>query len=347
MIVNSVNTYRAFTNKANTTANALPQAYTSPAFTGNERPTVPRKSMFGSLKALVLGGALLAAPACGTENPTSNAKQKMTTDAATLINTMSTPEIDALKPTTAIDTAPNNNITVADILRDDLKAAGILPTNATKLPNVMEYDSPSYISPLGYTNVARDNGYIYHFVEKIDTNNSDPSKVIFNCVETIKNADAASTPYNYITEYTSNLDGTLTKSIKFTSDGNVLEFYNCKMTQRNNYLVLDNFASTLFNTTGKTDASFNDTQFALKKIGSGEIGFFENGDLTTPIDSYKNWINDGVLATRLRKGTEALAERFGKVAHDLKTGELSVPIGKGKVAVIADLAKKAVKKARV
>lgn len=276
----------------------MPQAYISPAFTGNEKPSVPRQSMFGRLRALTLGLMFGTSLNCGSSTTQSAIDASPTTPIAT---------IDSAVPTAAIDAMPNTGMTAADILLDMYKTAGILPQDATKLPNVMEYDS------------SNDTGV--HTVEKLDRDNSNSNKIIYKKTTT---GDSTYIPKSEIMTYTSDFNGGLNMVISKEGFSETLLF---KITSNKNTGFM-NFDSSVFGT------------YSLKKIATGKVGYFSQGNFNSPYSIDANWTNDGVLAM-IPKKAEALAKRFGKVTHDLRTGELSVPISKGKVAVIADLAKKA------
>lgn len=332
MIVNSVSLYKPYTSKANKTTNALPQEHTSPAFTGSEKPSMPRKSVFGGLRTLLLGGTLLATTNCGSANNTPDALPAL--DASAPIAT-----IDSAVPTAAIDAMPNTGITAADILLDMHKKAGILPQSATKLANVTEYDSPSS-GLFGLGVAANPKEELSHVVETLSE--SDTNRVVCNGTITTKKEVI---PYSVT--YTVNPDNTLTKSMKLINPQNHIEIiaYSCKMSQNNGFIELSELYIPSIETTDagirNIDAGtlMQDYKINMQKSGSGEIGFkiLKSGNVVNS-GSYTGWTNDGVLAM-IPKKAEALAEQFGKVTHDLRTGELRVPIGRGKVAVIADLAK--------
>lgn len=339
MIVNSVNLYKPYTNKANKTANALPQAHTAPAFMRSEKPSIPRQSAFSRLRALALGLMMGTSLNCGSANNTPDAKAitPPALDASAPIAT-----IDSAVPTAAIDAIPNSNITAADILLDMYKAAGILPQNATSLPNVMEYDGYPY-GFIGGTSATPANK-LPHIVETFSESNA--NTVIYNGIQQ-RNNEVSS----YTITYTVNPDKTITKQMKFLAPEKNLEFaaYNCKMAKNNGFIELNDFSIT-----GRkiTDAGFEefdsgtlykDYTSSMKKSGVGEIEvkMFQSSDATKSAIYYnKNWTNDGVLAM-IPKKAEALTEQFGKVTHDLRTGALSIPIGRGKVSVLADLARNA------
>lgn len=377
MKVNLISTYRP--SKANNASNAMSQAYTSPAFTGSE---IPRKSMLGGLKTLLLGGALFSVSACSSGN--NDAKLAIDAGIAdtaipAAIDTAAISAIDTAVPA-AIDTAAisaidtNAERTVADILLDMYKAAGILPQSAKKLPKVMKYDSPVNVSLMGGVSNTTKGSDILHFVETLDTSNNNPAKVVYNLIVTDSSGEEV--PFKMI--YRGNSDATLNKSLYYNEDGikeiiakypNIyevddLKMYSCKMIQRNGLIDLSDFyypdhsgsetaeeVEQLMSDAGvkvrdaggiKMDINYNMQRVAP---GTVQVNVYQNGKMVTS-GQQTNWFNDGVLAKRIKAGVNRLAGQLDGVQHDLRPielGGLSLPTGNGTMALIKDLAQKGFK----
>lgn len=309
MIVNSVNTFRPY--RSNTTTTNAVKSNTTPAFMAKEKSSIPRQSMFRGLNtwlmSLILGTQLNCSS--GSNMPDAQALTPAL-DASAPIAT-----IDSAVPTAAIDTGANcgsfTNNKAASLLLDELKDSGLVSKYTENLPCEMKYDIP-LDAPT-------------HLSETLNPISTDTEIVYSGSLQCESCTNFKPLPSTMTFAF--NSDGTLTRTWLING-----ETISVKMIPGNH----------LFDFTGKGDLTAG-----FKRIAPETAGMFRSDNLEVPIYTTK-WINDNIpIATKLPKKMESLAERFGKVTHDLRTGEFRVPLGEGKVAVIADLAKDTLKRVRI
>lgn len=192
MIVKSVNTFRPYRSNA-TTTNAV-KSNSTPAFMANEKPPVPRKTVFGGLKTLALGLLFGTSINCSSGNNLPDA-QAITP----ALDATPTPAlVDATSP---IAVCPNTNKTAADIFLEDFKYAKLLQESATALPQRIT------------CNYITDKNEVFPIIGTIDSSN--PNKPIFD----IK---IMTDPFFTITN-TCGSDGTIDAACKLGSETRVLK----------------------------------------------------------------------------------------------------------------------------
>lgn len=314
MKVNSISTYRP--SKANNTSNAMPQAYASPAF-GSEKPSFPRQSISSMFRTLLLGGALFSTACSSGSNGAKPIMDAGIADAAVPAAIDTAPVAPTIDAVANCGAYPITNKAAVALL-DELKDSGLVSQEVNELPCEKRYEIFDRGGRLIFDDVL---------VPVSPDSDNLTYKGTMSCTGTgdecmLMNAKP------FTDRYTVQADGTFTRELQ--ADGKTI--FKTQMMPKNGLFELVTSGGAKVGDKGET--------MGYRKAVAGGVELCSS-EICFPVIFE---INGNPVVTRFKKGFNRLAGQLGEVQHDLRLGELSLPTGKGTIALIENLAEEGLKK---